>query len=54
MIVQESNITRERLLSFDRAIRSEPSFKEEQCEGLLKDLEAYLVTLTASSKPLQT
>ena len=43
--LQAAGITKERLASFDRAIRSEPNFKPEQCAGLLKDLQAYLITL---------
>ena len=44
---QAANITKERLASFDRPIRSEPSFKPEQKEGLLRDLTNYLQTLKA-------
>ena len=42
---QAANITAERLASFDRPIRSTPHFKQEQAEGLLRDLTAYLQTL---------
>lgn len=42
---QAANIGPERLASFDRPIKSEPNFKKEQTEGLLRDLQAYLVTL---------
>ena len=42
---QAANIAAERLASFDRPIKSEPHFKQEQTEGLLRDLTAYLQTL---------
>ncbi|KAK9830544.1 hypothetical protein WJX72_012386 [[Myrmecia] bisecta] len=45
--LQAANISKERLASFDRAIRSEPSFKKEQIPGLTRDLTAYLQTLKA-------
>jgi len=42
-----SGITRERLASFDRAIRSEPNFSQGQVSGLVEDLTNYLHTLKA-------
>lgn len=45
MLLQAANITKERLASFDRPIKSEPSFKPDQREGLLTDLSNYLQTL---------
>ncbi|KAF7809324.1 alpha-glucan water dikinase, chloroplastic [Senna tora] len=42
-----NGITKERLLSYDRAIHSEPSFLRDQREGLLRDLGSYLRTLKA-------
>lgn len=47
--MQAANITKERLASFDRPIKSEPAFKPEQRQGLLTDLSNYLQTLKASS-----
>ena len=47
-MVQAANITKERLASFDRPIKSEPAFKPEQRQGLLTDLSNYLQTLKAS------
>ena len=46
--MQAANISKARLASFDRAIRSEPNFKPEQCQGLKKDLANYLLTLKVS------
>jgi alpha-glucan,water dikinase len=40
-------VTKERLLSFERAIRSEPRFERDQVAGLTKDLTEYLRTLKA-------
>jgi alpha-glucan,water dikinase len=40
-------ITKERLLSFERAIRSEPRIEPGQVQGLTKDLTEYLRTLKA-------
>ena len=48
MLVQAANITKERLASFDRPIKSEPAFKPDQREGLLTDLSNYLQTLKVS------
>nr|AIR93787.1 glucan water dikinase [Kalanchoe fedtschenkoi] len=45
--LNSNGITKERLLSYDRAIHSEPSFKREQKEGLLRDLGNYMRTLKA-------
>lgn len=46
--LNKNGITRERLLSYDRAIHSEPSFRSEQKEGLLRDLGNYMRTLKVS------
>lgn len=43
--LNSNGITRERLLSYDRAIHSEPNFRRDQNEGLLRDLGNYLRTL---------
>lgn len=40
-----NGITKERLLSYDRAIHHEPSFRRDQKESLLRDLGSYLRTL---------
>lgn len=45
--LNENGITKERLLSYDRAIHSEPNFRSEQKEGLLHDLGQYMRTLKA-------
>ncbi|XP_020589456.1 alpha-glucan water dikinase, chloroplastic isoform X2 [Phalaenopsis equestris] len=45
--LNENGITKERLLSYDRAIHSEPNFRPEQKEGLLRDLGNYMRTLKA-------
>ncbi|KAM7250917.1 hypothetical protein ACFE04_022800 [Oxalis oulophora] len=45
--LNENGITKERLLSYDRAIHSEPSFKSDQKNGLLRDLGNYMRTLKA-------
>ena len=47
-VSQAANITKERLASYDRAIRSEPSFQPSQQQGLLTDLTNYLQTLMVS------
>lgn len=43
--LNENGISKERLLSYDRAIHSEPHFRSEQKEGLLRDLGHYMRTL---------
>lgn len=43
--LKSNGITKERLLSYDRAIHSEPSFRRDQKEGLLRDLGNYMRTL---------
>ncbi|KAG4170394.1 hypothetical protein ERO13_A12G144400v2 [Gossypium hirsutum] len=43
----ENGITKERLLSYDRAIHSDPSFGRDQKDGLLRDLGHYMRTLKA-------
>ncbi|GMH01575.1 hypothetical protein Nepgr_003414 [Nepenthes gracilis] len=45
--LKENGITKERLLSYDRAIHSEPNFRRDQKEGLLRDLGNYMRTLKA-------
>lgn len=45
--LNENGITKERLLSYDRAIHSEPSFRRDQKDGLLRDLGNYMRTLKA-------
>eukprot|EP00192_Tetraselmis_astigmatica_P006552 CAMPEP_0117678226 /NCGR_PEP_ID=MMETSP0804-20121206/17184_1 /TAXON_ID=1074897 /ORGANISM="Tetraselmis astigmatica, Strain CCMP880" /LENGTH=797 /DNA_ID=CAMNT_0005487599 /DNA_START=119 /DNA_END=2509 /DNA_ORIENTATION=- len=45
--LKAANIDAARLASFDRSIRSEPSFSQEQAPGLTRDLEHYLHTLKA-------
>eukprot|EP00250_Pteridium_aquilinum_P019663 c24519_g4_i1 orf=33-4475(-) len=42
-----NGVTKERLKSYDRAITSEPRFRQDQKEGLTRDLTAYLKTLKA-------
>jgi len=43
--LNKNGITKERLLSYDRAIHSEPNFRSEQKEGLLRDLGSYMRSL---------
>ncbi|KAG4116104.1 hypothetical protein ERO13_D12G149000v2 [Gossypium hirsutum] len=43
----ENGITKERLLSYDCAIHSDPSFRRDQKDGLLRDLGHYMRTLKA-------
>ncbi|KAI4384682.1 hypothetical protein MLD38_002801 [Melastoma candidum] len=45
--LNDNGITKERLLSYDRAIHSEPNFSANQKEGLLRDLGNYMRTLKA-------
>ncbi|KAL1222830.1 Alpha-glucan water dikinase 1 [Cardamine amara subsp. amara] len=45
--LNDNGITKERLLSYDRGIHSEPSFRREQKDGLLRDLGHYMRTLKA-------
>ncbi|KAM1170836.1 hypothetical protein ACFX15_020715 [Malus domestica] len=45
--LNENGITKERLLSYDRAIRNEPNFRSDQKDGLLRDLGHYMRTLKA-------
>ena len=42
-----AGIDAQRLASFDRSITHEPSFSKQQAPQLVKDLQAYLVTLCA-------
>lgn len=46
--LNENGITKERLLSYDRAIHSEPNFRRDQRDGLLRDLGNYMRTLKVS------
>lgn len=43
--LNKNGITKERLLSYDRAIHSEPNFRSEQKEGMLRDLRNYMRSL---------
>ncbi|XP_009631505.1 alpha-glucan water dikinase, chloroplastic isoform X1 [Nicotiana tomentosiformis] len=45
--LNDNGINKERLLSYDRAIHSEPNFRRDQKEGLLRDLGHYMRTLKA-------
>jgi len=42
-----NGIDKERLLSYDRSIHSEPNFRQDQIKGLTRDLNKYMVTLKA-------
>lgn len=43
--LNDNGITKERLLSYDRAIHSEPNFRHDQRDGLLRDLGHYMRSL---------
>lgn len=43
--MNDNGITKERLLSYDRGIHSEPNFRRDQKQGLLRDLGNYMRTL---------
>ncbi|XP_065873488.1 alpha-glucan water dikinase, chloroplastic [Euphorbia lathyris] len=45
--LNDNGITKERLLSYDRAIHSEPNFRRDQRDVLLRDLGSYMRTLKA-------
>ncbi|OVA19870.1 Pyruvate phosphate dikinase [Macleaya cordata] len=45
--LNSNGITKERLLSYDRGIHSEPNFRAGQKDGLLRDLGNYMRTLKA-------
>ncbi|KAF5741084.1 alpha-glucan water dikinase chloroplastic [Tripterygium wilfordii] len=45
--LNENGITKQRLLSYDRAIHSEPNFGRDQKDSLLRDLGNYMRTLKA-------
>uniref|UniRef100_A0A0E0LBX9 Uncharacterized protein n=1 Tax=Oryza punctata TaxID=4537 RepID=A0A0E0LBX9_ORYPU len=45
--LNKDGITKERLLSYDRPIHSEPNFRSEQKDGLLRDLANYMRSLKA-------
>lgn len=47
--LNENGITKERLLSYDRAIHNEPNFRRDQKDGLLRDLGNYMRTLKVKS-----
>jgi len=47
--LNDNGITKERLLSYDRGIHSEPSFRRDQRDGLLRDLRNYMRTLKVGS-----
>ena len=43
--LNDNGVTKERMMSYDRPVRSEPTFKAEQKDRLIKDLTHYLRTL---------
>ena len=43
--LKANGLTKERLASYDRPILSEPRFKSDAKEGLIRDLTMYLKTL---------
>ncbi|KAG6654998.1 alpha-glucan water dikinase, chloroplastic isoform X2 [Carya illinoinensis] len=45
--LNDNGITKERLLSYDRGIHSEPNFRRDQKHSLLRDLRNYMRTLKA-------
>ncbi|XP_058192973.1 alpha-glucan water dikinase, chloroplastic-like isoform X2 [Rhododendron vialii] len=45
--LKKNGITKERLLSYDRGIHSEPKFRRDQKDSLLRDLGNYMRTLKA-------
>lgn len=45
--LNENGITKQRLLSYDRGIHSEPNFRRDKKDGLLHDLGNYMRTLKA-------
>ncbi|KAG0553488.1 hypothetical protein KC19_12G015100 [Ceratodon purpureus] len=45
--LNDNGVTKERMLSYDRPVRSEPKFKADQKDGLIRDLTHYLRTLKA-------
>ncbi|MCL7029689.1 hypothetical protein MKW94_003641, partial [Papaver nudicaule] len=45
--LNSNGITKERLLSYDRGIHSEPNLRRDQKDGLLRDLGNYMRTLKA-------
>eukprot|EP00252_Welwitschia_mirabilis_P003710 TRINITY_DN1376_c0_g2_i2.p1 TRINITY_DN1376_c0_g2~~TRINITY_DN1376_c0_g2_i2.p1 ORF type:complete len:1219 (-),score=310.92 TRINITY_DN1376_c0_g2_i2:176-3832(-) len=45
--LNSNGVTKERLASYDRKIVSEPNFRRDQKEGLIRDLTAYIRTLKA-------
>ncbi|KAG6759002.1 hypothetical protein POTOM_035466 [Populus tomentosa] len=51
--LNENGITKERLLSYDRGIHSEPNFRRDQRDGLLRDLGNYMRTLKDEMRSLE-
>jgi hypothetical protein len=49
---QAQGVTRERLASYDRPIRDEPSFSATQAPGLRRDLAEYLKILKVTIHPV--
>jgi alpha-glucan,water dikinase len=45
--LNDNGVTKERMLSYDRPVRSEPKFREDQKDALIRDLTNYLRTLKA-------
>lgn len=43
--LNENGVTKERMLSYDRPVRSEPKFRADQKDVLIRDLTNYLRTL---------
>lgn len=43
--LNDNGVTKERMLSYDRPVRSEPKFREDQKDALIRDLTNYLRTL---------
>lgn len=52
--LNENGITKERLLSYDRAIHSEPNLRRDQKDGLIRDLGNYMRTLKVYPQKLLT
>lgn len=48
--LNENGVTKERMLSYDRPVRSEPKFRADQKDGLIRDLTNYLRTLKANTR----
>uniref|UniRef100_A0A0E0AA27 alpha-glucan, water dikinase n=1 Tax=Oryza glumipatula TaxID=40148 RepID=A0A0E0AA27_9ORYZ len=52
--LKKDGITKERLLSYDRPIHSEPNFRSEQKDGLLRDLGNYMRSLKMEGTLIQS